>query len=119
LQNREDTNIYISGMEQLHGIAERWEDLAVRAEANKLRLELRKKEEPWIEEEVKERRAEDLALARALTSYLTGPIDQSDLAKNPSNWERYQKWRLLGLDLWQIIINQGGTPEIIEEAKKG
>jgi len=108
---------YTVGTAQLGGIAERWEGLAEANAAQRLYQELLQKDKQTLVNEIKVRHLQDLAIARALTAYLTGPLDFNDMVRNGWQFERFQLWHGEAADLWnRIIANRPGEAEENEAA---
>src|SRR5262249_48948254 len=82
-------------------------------EAYKLRRSLLN--EQVLVDEVRLRRAQDLAQARALTAYLTSEIDPAYYGRNVL---LFQDWFKQAVDLWEKVLAEGAEAPIVEEAKK-
>jgi hypothetical protein len=120
-----DKRNYFVGYEQLRGALGRWEDLPA---ANKEISEVtaaflnehgKVQKTPWYDEHVKFLYKQDQALARALTAYLTGKVDQVDPARQQADWERRNQWFTHGIDLWNKIIQDPSSGADKAEAEKG
>lgn len=115
------TDTFFTGAAELKGVDQRWEDLPVAKMAERQYQELYQQDssKPWLMEDFRRRRTQDLALARALTDFLMKtPEEALDLSRSAANWERHQGQFDKAIALWQLIINQGGDPEEQAEAKK-
>jgi pimeloyl-ACP methyl ester carboxylesterase len=119
VEHPEKTEQFLAGMVQLHGAAQRWDDLPVLGEIQRLYVKL-SQSEGAMEALSKQRHVQDMALARDLTVFLKGPTDQGELARNAAAWERHQQWMKLAADMWKKIKQSPErTPEEEAEADTG
>jgi pimeloyl-ACP methyl ester carboxylesterase len=108
---------FISGLAQLLGCLQRWPDVPAGKEAFKQHQEYYIQEaRPWVQEESQYHRARDLAMARALTAYLTTELDAAELIRTE---DRRHEWFNLAINLWKKLSGRKETPkEIVDEADK-
>jgi hypothetical protein len=101
-----------SGLMQLKGCMERWEDLAEGAEAKKILLDYDgKKERPWEAEDVAEQHKFLIARARSLTAYAAGDLP-------PQYAKQRKEMAQTAIQLWKIVLADGPDTDAGKEARK-
>ncbi|MBL8796860.1 MAG: hypothetical protein JNM56_23365 [Planctomycetia bacterium] len=113
----EKPETFNSGLAQLLGCLQRWPDTAAGKEAFKQHQEFYMREQrPWVQEEVQQLRARDLATARGLTAYLTAEVEPAERERTA---DRRHEWFNLAVNLWRKLSGPKDAPkEIVEEAEK-
>jgi pimeloyl-ACP methyl ester carboxylesterase len=101
-----------AGLMQIKGVMERWPDLEVGKEAQKLLEEYDEKpEKPWEADDLAEQRQYLAAQARALDRYACGPLDKQ-YVKMRDTWLRQ------AVQLWQKVLADSQEGSAGKEAKK-
>lgn len=101
-----------SGLMQLMGCVDRWPDAPAAAEAKKILAEYdAKKEKPWEEDDIAEKRRFVLAQAKALDAYASGPLPPQYVKQRPEMAKEAMK-------LWFILFKDNPDSPAGQEAKK-
>jgi hypothetical protein len=101
-----------SGLMQVLGCSERWEDVPATAEAKKILAEYdAKKEKPWEEDDIAEKRRFVFAQAKALDAYASGPLPAQYAKQRPEMAKEAMK-------LWFILFKDNPDGEAGQQAKK-
>ncbi len=107
-----EPDLVFSGLMQLKGLSARWPDEPAAAEAKKVLLPYSAaKDRPWSKTDLDEQRRYRVAEARALTDYVTGPLEGPYADKR-------QEWAKAALDRWQDILRRNPNAALRREAEK-
>ncbi len=101
-----------SGLMQLKGLMHRWPEEPAAAEARQiLRRYAAAKHRPWVKTDLDEQRRFRVAEARALSDYVTGPLEGPYA-------ERRAEWAAAARARWREILRRGPNAALREEALK-
>jgi len=101
-----------AGLMQVLGCSERWPDVPAAAEAKKILAEYdAKKEKPWEEDDIAEKRQFIFATVKALDAYASGPLPAQYVKQRPEMAKEAMK-------LWYILYKDNPDGPAGQQAKK-